>query len=69
MSTPLPWHERALIRQLAVRGFPRWLLAQRFGRHPTTISILCRSILARHSIESGRLHFHLNAWDRPRRSV
>lgn len=42
MGPPMPWHERALIRQLALRGFPNWLLAQRFGRNRTTISQVVR---------------------------
>lgn len=33
-----------------------------------TDPILCRAVLARHAVASGRLRFHLNAWDRPRRS-
>ncbi len=47
MSAPMPWHERALIRQLAVRGFPQWLLAQRFGRNRSTISVVTRGVARR----------------------
>lgn len=42
MKSPLRWHERALIRQLAIRGFPNWLLSQRFGRHRSTITVVTR---------------------------
>ncbi len=33
-----------------------------------TDPILCRAVLARHSIQRGNAHHFINAWDRPRRS-
>lgn len=34
-----------------------------------TDPVLCRAVLARRSVERGRQHYFINAWDKPRENA